>query len=327
MNIWLLPSIVWCLLFSIAICLMYGFVYRKLKQSYVLIWAFAWIVYVFRFFFDLLSTIYDRNIILQGMGFYSGLTCSILILYGVKVFLKRKIERYWVISFFSSVILDMYCLLSGNFREISSVVLLFYIGLIQFCAGLSFVKTKSLKGARFFAAIPLILWGLHKLDYPFLRHIPWRNLWGTLIGSLFGILSAVGILIIVLEEIARLARQDELRYKRLIENAKDAVILSDINGNIVDVNQAACETLSYTRDELCQLTIPDIDCNITKEDFATLWSMVNLEDTRSFESVHRKKDGVFLMLKSKFVASTKLAVRSFLELFAILQKENSMSVN
>jgi len=270
---------------------MYGFVYSKLHRSYVLIWLFAWIIYVLRFLFDLLSIIYDRNNILQSIGWYSGLICSILILYGVKVFLKKKIETYWVVSFFCTVAFDLYCLLSDNFREISSVFLLFYIGLVQFCAGISLVKTKNLRGARFFAAIPLMLWGLHKLDYPFLRYMPWRNLWGTLIGSLFGILSAVGILIIALEEVARLARQDEVRYKRLIENAKDTVILSDINGNIIDVNQAACEVLGYTRDELCRLTIPDIDDNVTKEDFATLWSMVSLEGTRSFEAIHRKKDG------------------------------------
>ena len=291
MNIWLLPSIVWCLLFSMALCLMYGFVYSKLRRKYVLIWLAAWVVFVLRFAFDLLNSIYDGYPIFQRCGWYSGFVCSVLLLYGVKVFLKKKIELYWMISLIIVVSIDVYCLLTGTFKDISSVGLLFYIGLIQFYSGVLFIQSRELLGARFFAAVPLIIWGMHKLDYPFLRFVPWRNLWGTLIGSFCGILTALGILILLLEEVARLARQEEVRYKRLVENAKDAVILTDINGVIVDVNQAACTALGYERKELHQLTISDIDRDIDRAEFSAFWSAVEPEKARSFEAVHWKKEG------------------------------------
>ncbi len=124
-------------------------------------------------------------------------------------------------------------------------------------------------------------------------------MWGTLIGSLCGILAALGILIIMLEEIARLARQEEARYKRLVENAKDAVILTDIVGSIVDVNEAACETFGYTREEMCRLTVPDIDPHVDKAKFTELWASVKAEGTRSFEAVQRKKDGTVFDVEVK----------------------------
>lgn len=83
--------------------------------------------------------------------------------------------------------------------------------------------------------------------------------------------------------------ESEHRYETLLNTATDAFFLHDLNGKILDVNHQACNSLGYTRDELLNLSVADIDVETTK-------SSINMGDLRegeniSIESVHRRKDG------------------------------------
>jgi len=42
----------------------------------------------------------------------------------------------------------------------------------------------------------------------------------------------------------------ERRFRDLVERAADAVFLHDVQGAILDVNQEACDSVGYTREEL-----------------------------------------------------------------------------
>ncbi len=53
-------------------------------------------------------------------------------------------------------------------------------------------------------------------------------------------------------------RQSEARYRTLFEQANDAFVVSTEDDEIVDVNQRACNLLGYSRAELLQMTVPDL---------------------------------------------------------------------
>ena len=63
-------------------------------------------------------------------------------------------------------------------------------------------------------------------------------------------------------------RQSEERFRALVEQAGDGFELVDADGRLVDVNDATCQQLGYSRDELLGLSIPDIDPDVTFEIFA-----------------------------------------------------------
>lgn len=209
------------------------------------------------------------------------------------------------------ILLDVASIFFDKLRHSSFVLLLFYVGYLQVYVGTLLLQAKELKGARFFGALPLLLWGLHKLTYPIRSTIAWLSPWGILLGAFCGIMAAIGIMIIALDDVIRLARKDGERYKRLVENAKDTVILADVDGNIIDVNKAACEALGYTAAELCSLTIADIDHNITPPRFLELWSTVTPEESHAYEAVHRKKDGTTFDVEIK-VCRFEEAEKSYL---------------
>jgi len=87
-------------------------------------------------------------------------------------------------------------------------------------------------------------------------------------------------------------RTHELQFTRFsVECASDAIFWTRPDGSIVDLNQAACTTLGYTRDELLGMTIADIDINFRAERFTEQFAAVKQAGAITFESVHRTKDG------------------------------------
>jgi PAS domain S-box-containing protein len=88
-------------------------------------------------------------------------------------------------------------------------------------------------------------------------------------------------------------RESETRFRTFVDHAADALFILDFEqGTIIDVNRCACESLSYTRQELIGKTPLVFDVNL---DRATLKSVA--ERTAAGETVlfdrhwHRRKDG------------------------------------
>lgn len=50
-------------------------------------------------------------------------------------------------------------------------------------------------------------------------------------------------------------RKSEMRYRSLIEQASDAIMITDFKGNFLDVNQSLCRMFGYSKPELLQMNI------------------------------------------------------------------------
>ena len=76
-----------------------------------------------------------------------------------------------------------------------------------------------------------------------------------------------------------------------IERASDSIFWVDSEARIYFVNEAACKTLGYTRDELLKLSVYDIDADFPKENWPNQWSKV--KELKSFIhlSHHIRNDG------------------------------------
>jgi PAS domain S-box-containing protein len=80
-------------------------------------------------------------------------------------------------------------------------------------------------------------------------------------------------------------------YRHLMENSIDAVYLLSETGEVLNVNNAACEMIGYTKDELLALTIDDIDPNYPSQKFIKFWENKPEGSTVLFESLHKHKNG------------------------------------
>ncbi len=53
-------------------------------------------------------------------------------------------------------------------------------------------------------------------------------------------------------------RESEARFRHIVENAGDAFFIHDLEGNLIEVNEAACRQLGYSRSELLAVNLQDI---------------------------------------------------------------------
>ncbi len=88
-------------------------------------------------------------------------------------------------------------------------------------------------------------------------------------------------------------RESEERYRALIMQSADCLILHDREGRIIDVNTNACETYGYSRDELLSMRVSDLDPDYhdRAEDGAFYDTLKPMQATL-FEARQRTRDGL-----------------------------------
>ncbi len=76
-----------------------------------------------------------------------------------------------------------------------------------------------------------------------------------------------------------------------LDNFGESAIWIRKDGRIVYVNQAACRSLGYSREELLSMHIWDVDPNYPRERIWERWSVRKLDRHTKFESTHVTRDG------------------------------------
>lgn len=87
-------------------------------------------------------------------------------------------------------------------------------------------------------------------------------------------------------------KRSEENFRKVIEHAGDAMFVIDPKtARIRDVNIQACSILGYTRTELLNMTIPEIDIGTSEEALSAHMQGLRIGKVETLESVHRHKDG------------------------------------
>ena len=86
-------------------------------------------------------------------------------------------------------------------------------------------------------------------------------------------------------------RESEQRFRLLVEQASDAFILHDTEGVILDVNDAACVSLGYSREELMGLTVLELAEKRDSDESEEWWKQLVLGVPVSRTTVFRRQDG------------------------------------
>jgi PAS domain S-box-containing protein len=85
--------------------------------------------------------------------------------------------------------------------------------------------------------------------------------------------------------------RSEDRFKLLFDSAAEALFLHDLAGRFVEVNRAACDSLGYSREELLQKQVTDIEVGITLETMAHQVPRILRGEQVTLQGLNRRKDG------------------------------------
>ena len=86
-------------------------------------------------------------------------------------------------------------------------------------------------------------------------------------------------------------RESEKQYKELIDGMSETVWIIGFDGDLIDVNRTAIETLGYSKEELLSIGIFGVDFSLKKEEISVLAKTMPLDKVQKFESAHKCKDG------------------------------------
>ncbi len=87
-------------------------------------------------------------------------------------------------------------------------------------------------------------------------------------------------------------RLSEERFRTILENLNGGVFAHSLDGKMILVNEAACRNTGYSRSELLQLSVSDLDpLSVGREDKNGIWNQLKKGETRTIQSMHKRKDG------------------------------------
>lgn len=89
-------------------------------------------------------------------------------------------------------------------------------------------------------------------------------------------------------------KQSEQRLRTILQTTLNGFWLIDMQGRFIDVNDAYCTMSGYTRDELLELSIPDIEALENEHEVASHMQRIIQQGWDRFETRHRRKDGEFI---------------------------------
>ena len=86
-------------------------------------------------------------------------------------------------------------------------------------------------------------------------------------------------------------RESEAKYRGLIEQASDGIVISGAQGDILLANSSWCELLGYTKDELVGMNMRETYLEEEKQTHAERLKQVAAGQTLRFERVVKRRDG------------------------------------
>ena len=100
------------------------------------------------------------------------------------------------------------------------------------------------------------------------------------------IASAIGV-----EEERKSTSDTSLLSQFSIEHAGDVILWVNSASEILYVNEKACQSLGYSREELLRMTVSDIDPEFPPEKWPYHWAELKEKRSFIFESKHQRRDG------------------------------------
>jgi len=97
----------------------------------------------------------------------------------------------------------------------------------------------------------------------------------------------------------KLQPEEELQLaKFLMERTVDAVFWVERDARVLYVNDAACNLVGYSREELLSITLHDVNPDFSVEVWSKHWRTIKQQGSLNFESLHWSKEGLSFPVES-----------------------------
>lgn len=291
---WLPIGLLAVIVNSLILALTFIFLFSSHKQRYLLAWGCAFAAFSARSLCILANVSFGGQVRVLRIGEqYFILAAVASLYYGASTFSGKTFPKWmrWSLAAVAIWVPIAVTLQTGwALLYIPSYVLL---GSMFITCGLLIKRQPARFGnaGRRIAGVSLVIWGLHQYDYFLLRHVGWFAPWGFLFGATLALTTAIGIIIMFFETIQVEQQEQENRFHSVLRSAMDGFWILDAKGRVMEVNKAYCRMSGYTREELLNMCVVDLDATMTPEAIEDSMRAITAIGEARFETRHRRRDG------------------------------------
>ena len=286
-----------------AILLLGAFVlaHQRFRSDFSWYWIAGWAFYVVRFAFDIAGTVLGQGKLVAFGMHVSVATSAILILLAVMQLGDRDQPAETGAMALWGLLVGWAAVAIGF--ELPFVVtytpLYVSFGLVQLVTAYLFyqyLKRHSYSSSPLIIG-SLVIWGLHKFDYPLLRPIESLAPYGYVLGALLSFTLGLGVMMFLLEDAERKASKERNvavrrfeEYEQLFHNIPDPVFIHDFDGNFLRVNETALEVYGYSEEEFQSMTPADLVGSDQIDEIEDRLDLASEVDHITFDSNHITAD-------------------------------------
>ncbi len=289
---WLVPAVSSALAGSFVLTLVYAHLYREYRERFVRIWLASWTIYCVRLALQLAMLLHRETPVLMALALITTLASGIFLLWGTLLFTGKKFSRAWWYAGVAGVL----WIAAASALPLSFILLtiptFFFLGAVYIWTGIAFIRFSDAAGPwKQTTAWLFIFWGIHKLNYPFLRPIEWFAPWGFLLAAFFGFAIALSVLLVYFQKTRKDLLESERRYRNLFDNSHSIMLVIDPEtAAIVDANPAARAFYGYTLEGMKARKITDIN-TLTPDQVFREMERARREERNYFLFRHRRACG------------------------------------
>jgi len=270
---WLVPSLIAVLFGSVILTGVFLYLYLSERVRFLQIWLWGWLIYSLRFLF-MLHLAYNPDAAWAVLGSQlSAVWSALLIAMGTAVFAERRFHALWTwLAVAVSVWIACGVTLGFTFLWITLPGFVL-IGIVFCWTGIVMIRASHLTSPdRYVLGTAFLLWGLHKVDYPFIRPNPELAPYGYLLAAGLELVVALSMILIYFSRSRDLIRQresalmeSEKRVRTIFEQVAVGFCELDLDTRFLRVNRRLCDMVGFSEEEMVEIELRDLCCPADKE--------------------------------------------------------------
>jgi PAS domain S-box-containing protein len=117
------------------------------------------------------------------------------------------------------------------------------------------------------------------------------------------------------------------QLQSMLQTTRDAYWLLDATGKILDVNEAMCDMMGYSHQELLQMSVTQIEANENSSQAQRHMEKIIQDGSDRFESIHRRKDSTLIDVDASvtYISSQRLFIAFIRDISEQKQFERDLS--
>jgi PAS domain S-box-containing protein len=304
----MLPAILTGASVPIFLTIVYVYFFLQDRERYLGYWAGSWLVYFLIGPLAVLMYFSEQSTILFSIDFSASFLSGFLLLRGTILFLEKKISRIWTVAFVAAAVWMMISSLFNFSFFLRAFPTFTFFGIVHIWAGSVVLRSKKVEGlGKYFTGWMFVLWGIHKIDFPFLRNNTAFAPWGYLIGGYCVMMLATGLLLIYFQRTRKALTESERKYRSLVTNIPDIAWRADSQGEILYISPNVYKIWGYTPEEIYQIGPNFLFERIHPDDLSGVRefreSLSCERGACNIEYRFKRKDGQWIWLHDKAIAT------------------------